>query len=928
MPPGRLKRPLLKLNRLVGHSSAKDHMSKLRLGDTAALEDASTTREAEQAMQERMQELERKREHDELRRRREVDEENARSQDPPEIRFRYGRTTEESSVLGRRDETLLADLPGTSISTQPIRIVARLHHVRAVSAKLAFLVFRQQVDTLQGVLECRDGVVSERFVRWAEHLRTECVVRVEGVLQAPKEPVASCSIRDRELRIDAMHVLVILDEAPGIDACTIDRVEEDGTTRETAYAHPMHTRTANRVSFLRTPAMQSVIRIKSTICQLYRSALMAQGFIEVHTPTLQAAATESGAEVFQVRYFDRKAILAQSPQLAKQLCMSADLERVFEIGGVFRAENSNTHRHLTEYVSLDLEMVLREDYHEAMALIDGLLKTILRGVYEQRRREIDMVKAHFPHKELEIPDETVVLPFNDAVQLLNDSGWKEDDGNEASPLEDLSTPAEIQLGKLVREKFRADYYILDKFPRSARPFYTHLDDADSQYTNSFDIFLHGQEIATGGQRVHDAHTLKARMEEANIDPSDMWEYLQGFDLGVLPHAGCGIGLERLLCLMLDLKDVRNATLFPRDPKSLPATPPSRRRRVAHPEADTIQYAIDYRTRQDENGEADRDQLLPPTVENLIASYGDATNTSWLDDRYQVWHHAATGAAIGFAEENGYALAMGNPLCDARQYGPVIAAFLRDLRTPPNLRPIWLLVSAAVEDILSRQLGWNTMSCVAEDRVAVDEARRVTKKERQAKEAGVTVHVLDKGEAVPEALRAQCDQRIAAWKAARKGHQQVHITEVRPWVDLPHRRFVWAEDRQGAVAALVVLHDLAPEHGCQIKFALDFPGAPSGTIELAVARAIQLLAAAGVRSVTFGVGATREMAFGAHLAGTVRARVLSQTYRLVAEQLRLYQKSGFRDKFGAVEDAVYICYPHLGLGVSGARTLVKFFEDAM
>lgn len=953
MSPGGLKKPLLQLNRLVGHSAAKNHITKAQLGNTAVLEQPKENKEAERAQRDLILEQAKRQEKDEIRQRHEYNEKAARAEDPPEIRCCYGTTTQESSVLGREGEVPLAALYGAAAGTE-IKFVARLHHIRSVSSKLAFLVFRQQVDSLQGVLEYRERAVSENFVRWAEHLSTESLVRVEGVLQTPREPVTGCSIHDVELLVDAIHVLVTVDDDPPLDAFTIDRVTEDETTHEVTYVHPTHTRTANRITYLRTPTMQGIMRINATICELFRATLTGQGFIEVHTPKLQPAATESGAEVFEVKYFGRKAYLAQSPQLAKQLCMSADFGRVFEIGSVFRAENSNTHRHLTEYVSLDLEMVIAKDYYQAMAVIDDLLKTIIRGVYERNRKEIEIIKTRFPHEDLIIPDETIVLPFQDAIGLLNASGWKDEQGNEASPLEDLSTPAEIRLGQVVKETYNTDYYILDKFPSSARPFYTHLDNADTRYTNSFDIFLRGQEITTGGQRIHDARALKKRMAEAGIDPSDMEEYIQGFEWGVLPHAGCGIGLERLVFLMLGLKDVRNATLFPRDPKSMPSKPPNTGPKLVHPEADTIQFAIDYeRSRSgvvgvgSMGGGSDANKLPPaelPTVENLIANYGDATNTSWLDDRYQVWRHAATGAAIGYAEENGYALVMGNPLCDPRQYAAVISAFLRAVRTSIDLRPIWLLVSADVERILGTKLGWNTMSCVAEERVQLDggggddgeeasaaEAARhsmVKKKERQARDAGVTIHVLDKGEPVPEELQHRCDQRIADWKASRAGKQQVHITEVRPWVDLAHRRFVWAEDKEGNVAALVVLHVLAQAHGWQIKFALDFPGAPHGTIELAIARAISLVAAAGARTVTFGAGATRDMAFGPHLQGTMRAKILARTYRTVAEQLRLYQKSEFRDKFGAAEDAVYICYPHLGLGASGARTLIKFFEDEM
>jgi aspartyl-tRNA synthetase len=408
------------------------------------------------------------------------------------------------------------------------------------------------------------------------------------------------------------------------------------------------------------------------------------------------------------------------------------------------------------------------------------------------------------------------------------------------------------------------------------------------------------------------------MTKAGVEPSGVEEYMQGFEFGVLPHAGCGIGLERLIFLLLNLGDIRNASLYPRDPKSLQEQKEAVVR-LPHPDADTIRYAYNF--------EHDYPDLKMPTVEQLIANYGDATNTSWLDDRYKVWRHEPTAAAVGYAEEGGYALVMGNPLCDPRQFQPVIRAFLKYLRQQKDLRPLWLLVSTEVEEILGSKLGWRTLSCVAEERVPIEAAKKVAKKERQAEDAGVTIQEHPVDEPVPQEFRDRCDKKIAEWKDNRKGSKQVHITEVRPWVDMEHRRYLWAETKEGDIAALCVLHRLSPANGYQIKFALDFPGSPSGTIEALISAAIQTLAKAGVQNVTFGAGALPEMVTGGNLDG-VRARILSKTYKTIAQQLKLVQKSEFREKFGTRNDLVYICYPFMGLGVSGARTLIKFFEDEM
>jgi aspartyl-tRNA synthetase len=212
-----------------------------------------------------------------------------------------------------------------------------------------------------------------------------------------------------------------------------------------------------------------VFTIQSRVCEFFRSALLKEGFTEIHTPKIISAASEGGANVFRVKYFETEAFLAQSPQLYKQMMICADFERVFEIAPVFRAENSNTHRHMTEFVGLDLEMAFEEHYHEVLDLFDKLFVGIFKGLKTLCAKEIETVKLQYPFDDFEFLEPSLRLEFKDGIKMLRDAGIKVED------YEDLSTENERILGKLVKEKYKTDFYILDKFPLAIRPFYTMPD---------------------------------------------------------------------------------------------------------------------------------------------------------------------------------------------------------------------------------------------------------------------------------------------------------------------------------------------------------------------------------------------------------------------------------------------------------------------
>lgn len=176
-------------------------------------------------------------------------------------------------------------------------------------------------------------------------------------------------------------------------------------------------------------------------------------------------------------------------------------------------------------------MAIEEYYHEALELILDTLKAVFEGAYTRYGKELEFIKHHFPHQDLVWLDETPRIPFAEGIQMLRDSGWTDENGDPPSPNEDLHTRDEIRLGELVKEKYKTDFYVLDKFPASARPFYTMPEPTESFKTNSFHIFIRGQEILTGGQRIHDPQLLEEQMIEQGVDPDSMEEYMEGVRLG-------------------------------------------------------------------------------------------------------------------------------------------------------------------------------------------------------------------------------------------------------------------------------------------------------------------------------------------------------------------------------------------------------------
>ncbi|MFB2596297.1 aspartate--tRNA(Asn) ligase [Herbiconiux sp. P17] len=311
---------------------------------------------------------------------------------------------------------------------------------------------------------------------------------------------------------------------------------------------------------LRRPEQNLVFRVQTTLEHAWRTYWVEHDFIEIHTPKLMASASESRAELFEVDYFDGKAYLAQSPQFFKQMAQPAGFGKVFEVGPAFRADPSFTSRHATEFTSVDAEISWIDSHEDVMQLHEELMVAGLRAVKEKHGEEILALFG----VEIEVPTQPFPrIPLAEAKEIVASRGYvvpRDDD--------DMDPEGERQIAAYVKETFGHDFVFLTDYASSIRPFYhmRHADDAG--LTNSYDLIYNGVEISTGAQREHRIEVLIEQAREKGLDPEELEFYLDFFRYGVPPHGGFGMGLSRVLMLMLHQTNLREVVYLFRGPTRL------------------------------------------------------------------------------------------------------------------------------------------------------------------------------------------------------------------------------------------------------------------------------------------------------------------------------------------------------------------------
>ena len=309
-----------------------------------------------------------------------------------------------------------------------------------------------------------------------------------------------------------------------------------------------------RALSLRHPKVKAIFKVQETIIQGFREILKQDGYTEIQVPTIVPTATEGGAEIFKIKYYDKDAFLAQSPQLYKQIMVGV-FERVFTLAHAYRAEPSVTTRHLSEYLSLDVEMGFVESFQEIMEEVERVVRYIFQKLNKERIVELKLFSATTPPLPVKIPQ----LKMREAQQIIFERTGRD---NRQEP--DLEPEDEKEICRYALGKYGSELIFITHYPTKKRPFYTFPDPQDPEYTCSFDLLGRGLEWVTGGQRINDYQQLLENVKKRGNKPADFELYLQAFRFGMPPEGGFAIGAERVTMQILGLNNLREASLFPRD----------------------------------------------------------------------------------------------------------------------------------------------------------------------------------------------------------------------------------------------------------------------------------------------------------------------------------------------------------------------------
>lgn len=396
---------------------------------------------------------------------------------------------------------------------------------------IKFLVLRDVTGTVQCIVTKQSGEVFDQV----GVLSLESVVETYGLVKEQKQAPGGFEVEIRSLKI-----LSVAEPLP------IPVMEEKGGNEVDATL-----RFDYRWLDLRKPEKLKIFKVWTALEKGFRKYCLENNYIQVYSPSMLEAASEGGSEVFEIKYFDKKAYLAQSPQFYKQLAQSAGFEKAFMVGPVFRAEPSFTTRHMTEFTGWDFELSFIESHEDVMREEEGMLVEAFEAVKADVLPDLEVPSLPFPR-----------LTMKDAKERLKKAGIaSEKDG-------DFSSEEEREIGRIVKEETGHDFVFVTEYGASCRAFYHMRPENDQSITKSFDLIYKGLEITTGAQREHRLQILKQQATERGVPTEPLEGYFSYFRYGCPPHGGAGIGPGRIVMKILDLDSVKEATFLPRDVKRL------------------------------------------------------------------------------------------------------------------------------------------------------------------------------------------------------------------------------------------------------------------------------------------------------------------------------------------------------------------------
>jgi nondiscriminating aspartyl-tRNA synthetase len=436
------------------------------------------------------------------------------------------------------DRTLIKNL--AAASDGPVSVSGWVDTVRD-QKKVQFIVLRDESGALQLVhprTDVEEGSAPDEIAETISGLSAGTFLTVTGELKHDER----VKLGGLEVKIETLDVAAAALDLPIADDTSVDK------------------RMDWRFLDLRRPEQNLVFRVQTTFLHALRTWWVENDYIEIHTPKLMASASESRAELFEVGYFEGKAYLAQSPQFFKQMAQPAGFGKVFEVAPAFRADPSFTSRHATEFISVDAEISWIDSHEDVMAMHEQL---IVAGLTAVKQKHGDEIKAAFD-VDVTVPSVPFPrIPLAEAKRIVAERGYEVPRADA-----DMDPEGERRISEYVKEEFGHEFVFLTDYASSIRPFYHRRHDDDASLTNSYDLIFNGVEISTGAQREHRIDVLEEQAKEKGLDPEELAFYLDFFRYGVPPHGGFGMGLSRVIMLLLHQPSIREVTYLFRGPNRL------------------------------------------------------------------------------------------------------------------------------------------------------------------------------------------------------------------------------------------------------------------------------------------------------------------------------------------------------------------------